>query len=50
MHTYQASVLGHENQSNGKIAYIFEVKDETLTSSKIVKLRYSEFRDIHSEL
>lgn len=50
MHTYHANIIGHETQSSGKIAYELEVKDENTNKIKIVKLRYSQFRDIHEEL
>ena len=49
-HSYKADIIGHETQSSGKIAYEVEVKDESTNKTKISKLRYSQFRDIHEEL
>jgi hypothetical protein len=48
--TYKANIIGHETQSNGKITYELEVKDESTGKCKITKLRYSQFKDIHDEL
>lgn len=44
---YKANIIGHENQTNGKVVYIVEVKDENSNLTKISKLRYSQFKDIH---
>ena len=35
---------------NNKIVFILEVKDENTQQTKITKLRYSEFKDIHEEI
>lgn len=47
MHSYKADIISHEFQQNGKICYELEVRDEASNRSKLTKLRYSQFRDIH---
>jgi hypothetical protein len=44
---YRVKILGHETQTDGKILYEIEIKDENINRIKILKLRYSQFKDIH---
>lgn len=46
----KASIIGHENQSNGKVVYVVEIREDNSNRVKIVKLRYSQFKDIHEEV
>ncbi len=47
MHSLKIRITGHETQLNNKILYVVEIKDEITGRTKISKLRYSQFRDIH---
>lgn len=47
MQSLKVKITGHETQMNSKIVYCVEVKDEVTHKSKISKLRYSQFKDIH---
>lgn len=47
MQSLKIRITGHETQLNSKIVYVVEIKDEITGKSKITKLRYSQFRDIH---
>ena len=43
-------IISHETGVNGKITYVLEVTNETNQKTKVTKLRYSEFKDIHDEI
>ena len=43
-------ILGYEAQLNNKIVYVLEITNQKTNKSKLVKLRYSEFRNIHNEI
>jgi hypothetical protein len=47
MMNLKPKIINHETESNGKIVYVLEVTDENSGQSKITKLRYSEFKNIH---
>jgi hypothetical protein len=50
MQSLKINITGHETETNNKIVYTVEIKDEITNSVKITKLRYSQFRDIHEEV
>jgi hypothetical protein len=50
MQSLKIKITGHETETNNKIVYTVEIKDEITNSVKITKLRYSQFRDIHEEV
>jgi len=43
-------IIAHETGTSSKITYVLEVTNETTQKTKISKLRYSEFKDIHDEI
>lgn len=43
-------IINHETESSGKIVYALEITDETTSNSRVTKLRYSEFRNLHEEM
>lgn len=43
-------IVGHETLIDNKIVYLVEVQDEITQKTKLSKLRYSEFKDLHDEL
>lgn len=50
MQSLKAKIIGHETNLNNKIIFVLEVKDEATHETKVNKLRYSEFKEIHDEL
>jgi hypothetical protein len=40
-------IIAHEMGNSNKIIYVLEVTNESNQKTKISKLRYSEFKDIH---
>lgn len=43
-------IIAHETGVSSKITYVLEVANESTQRTKISKLRYSEFKDIHDEI
>jgi hypothetical protein len=43
-------IIAHETGISSKITYVLEVTNESTQRTKISKLRYSEFKDIHDEI
>lgn len=50
MMNLKPKIINHETESSGKIAYVLEVTDEQTGRSKVTKLRYSEFKNLHEDL
>jgi hypothetical protein len=50
MMNLKPKIVAHETGLNKKIDYVLEVTNETTQKTKVSKLRYSEFRDIHEEI
>lgn len=47
MFNLKPKIINHETELNSKIVYVLEVTDELSGKSKITKLRYSEFKNLH---